>query len=615
MDSSKSAAPPAALPPRSSPRPAPSSDRLDSWKEISAYLKRDARTVRRWEAEEGLPVHRHEHRKGASVYAYRSELDAWRDTRAKARAGAAAAAGEGDGMNGGQVRERREIGAGARRRRVRMAAAAAIVLVGMAAGGGLVWRARRAAAPEKAVIRSVAVLPLEDLSGGKPERYFAQGLTDDLITDLDQLPSLQVASRRAVEAFTAPNPPLRQVRKVLGVDAVIEGTVVRSGDRARVNLRMLEAGTGRRLWSGSFEASAGDLLDLQDQLVAQISDRVGAGISPAGAGASAAERRAAVGPVTAAAYDQYLHALYYLDHRGASELPYGLEEFQAAARAAPRFAPAWGGVAQAYDLMADYGVLDARAAYPQAEAAARRALALDADLAGARAALAFAEWHYDWNWAGAEADFRRALALDPNNENARHWYGLYLLASGRFAAGSLQLRRAAVLDPLSLIIQTNQGLVPYYQGDLNAAAGDFAAALKMDDNFRPARVKLWLALAAAGRDNEAVGELTHLLRQYGRGDLAGRLSAAARSGGLKAALDIYEPMITRDPSGGDYTPFQIAMLESLRGDHAAALRWLRRGAAVHDGWMVYIGVEPTLRPLRGEPEFRALVRRVAPGLS
>ncbi|MFZ0213500.1 MAG: winged helix-turn-helix domain-containing protein [Candidatus Acidiferrales bacterium] len=499
---------------------------------------------------------------------------------------------------GGSVRPAKRYG--------RIFAVLIVVICAGLAAGWLYWH-RRAAKPAVAEqrIRSLAVLPFENLSGDPGQDYFADGMTDELTTDIAQLGFLRVTSRSSVMQYKGQNKPIDEIRQKLNVDAVVEGSVARSGNTVRVNAQLVDTADDRHIWAQSFERDARDIVALQDDVARAVAQTIQTVLQP---GEQARLENAR--PVSVQAYEAYLRGLYSQDQRTQDALTKSVDYFNQATALDPTFAPAYAGLANSYDLLSDYSVVPDREAGPKAKAAAQRALELDNSLASAHAALAFALWHYDWDWKSAEAEFQRALVLNPNDAHAHHWYGLFLATRSDFAAASQQLQIARELDPLSLIIQTNAGWVYYYQHDFAKSEAEFLKVLGADSNFTPARTKLWLAYACDGKHIQAIQELEGDARLQGNNALAGRIESADRTGGYEAAVQAFIDTMVKEATPGTLNPYHEAILYALIGKKDEALRLLREADTDRNEWMVYIGTDPAFDSMRSDPEFQKIMTDV-----
>jgi TolB-like protein len=424
-------------PDRTSPEPLnPSTtDRLDSWKEIASYLKRSVRTVHRWEADQGLPVHRHLHQSSGTVYAFKHELDRWwASRRVELESTAAGAQDTRDAEGRPAVRARRTwwitVSAGV--------AAVAVVIP---------WTLFRGVdtAPSLSLIRSVAVLPLENLTGDPADEYFADALTDVLITKLAQTGDLRVISRTSVVQYKRTKKPLPAIAKELDVEGVIEGTVLRSGSRVRITAQLIDVRTDRHLWAKSYERDVSDVMGLQEEIAAAIDGAVAGRVGDGRRRTPSTSRR-----VDTEAAELLYKGLAAAAPPTAPGMADAIRYFEEAVRKQPDFAEAYAAMAMCYNQLLFFSARPPGDFMPKAEAAARKAIELDDRLAEAHAALAFGLFRYRWQWAAAEQELRRALALNPNYAYARQVFSAFLAAMGRREEAMQEATRARQLDPLSM---------------------------------------------------------------------------------------------------------------------------------------------------------------------
>ena len=409
------------------PTEPPSADRLDSWKEIAAYLKHSERTVRRWQ-EEGLPIHRHAHKKRAGVYAYKPELDAW--------------------WNNGHARlEELEHTRAARNLPLPwwVAAAGLALILSISAlylSRNRIWR--RASPPAGKIM--LAVLPFENLSGDSAQEYFSEGLTEEMISRLGQMEPqrLGVIARTSAIQYKGTKKRIDQIGKELGVDYILEGTVRHSGDRVRISAQLIQVKDQTHLWAKNYERDLGDILALQQAVAVAIADEVEIKLTPEQKAHPSDAR-----PVNARAHEAYLEGRYYLARARGSEFEKALNYFQQAIQLDSSYALAYAGLAETYTAM-NTSYLTPLEAGPKAKAAAMKALELDETLALAHVSLGSVHLYYDWDWPGAESEFLRSLALNPNLSEAHLWYADYLASIGRFDEALGHDHTAFALDPLSV---------------------------------------------------------------------------------------------------------------------------------------------------------------------
>lgn len=409
------------------PTEPPSADRLDSWKEIAAYLKHSERTVRRWQ-EEGLPIHRHAHKKRAGVYAYKPELDAW--------------------WNNGHARlEELEHTRAARNLPLPwwVAAAGLALILSISAlylARNRIWR--RASPPASKIM--LAVLPFENLSGDSAQEYFSEGLTEEMISRLGQMEPqrLGVIARTSAIQYKGTKKRIDQIGKELGVDYILEGTVRHSGDRVRISAQLIQVKDQTHLWAKNYERDLGDILALQQEVAVAIADEVEIKLTPEQKAHPSDAR-----PVNARAHEAYLEGRYYLARARGSEFEKALNYFQQAIQLDSSYALAYAGLAETYTAM-NTSYLTPLEAGPKAKAAAMKALELDETLALAHVSLGSVHLYYDWDWPGAESEFLRSLALNPNLSEAHLRYADYLASIGRFDEALEHDHTAFALDPLSV---------------------------------------------------------------------------------------------------------------------------------------------------------------------
>jgi TolB-like protein/DNA-binding winged helix-turn-helix (wHTH) protein/Tfp pilus assembly protein PilF len=482
------------------------------------------------------------------------------------------------------------------------AGAAAVALIAVVAVFAW-WRGHdRRISADAARIQSIAVLPFDNFSADANQSYFADGMTEELITDLGELGSLRVTSRASVMRYRDASKPVQRIRDELGVDAVVEGSVVRSGNNIRVDARLVDTADDRQIWAQSFTQSERDIIALQDDIAWALAQRIEVAIDP-----SVRERLRNARPVNAEAYEAYLHGITYLAHHSDADLLKSLDYFKQAITIDPTLAEAYAAEAQAYCYLGDYTVLPDRVVWPQAEMAAERAIALDDSVGKAHAARAFALWRYEWNWNDADAEFQKALSLSPNDSDTHHLYGVFLATRRQFAAAEQQLRMARELDPLSLIVRTNIGWLSYYQRDYATAIADYQSVLQSDPKFTPAREKLWIAFALQGQSQDAARELESVFQAYHHSALAERISTGPKPGDQSARL---RAELVAYAGSGFLTSYEKARYLALAGERQAALRSLAEALRARESWLVYAGIEPAFDSLRDSSDFQRIVATV-----
>ena len=431
----------------------PPEDQLDSWKEIAAYLGRDVTTVQRWEKCEAMPVHRHVHDKRSSVYALTSELDAWRQSR-KPRldennqpevhdepASPAATSPEPISRSGSPLGLRRWL------------AGAATVAIALVVTVAYVMRRGHTVVVARPKISSLAVLPLKNMTGDPSQEYLADGMTDALIGRLSSIHDLRVISRTSVMRFKNPQISVPEIAKTLNVDAIVEGSLMRDGNRIRVTAQMIRASTDEHFWSQTYDRELRDVFTVESELAQSIAQKV-----EATATGAEHERLAAVRPVAPEVYESYSRGEFALNKSSSkAELEASIPYFEDAIERDPGFAPAYVGLANAYSNLGTVFIGgSAEETRPKVVSAAEKALELDPNLAEALVLLASTK-QKQWHWADAEADYRRALELDPNSAAAYEGLGLWLACQGRADEAVASAERGRELTHLGFPSRTSGG--------------------------------------------------------------------------------------------------------------------------------------------------------------
>ena len=469
------------------------------------------------------------------------------------------------------------------------------------------WGARLFRGRERP-IRSIAVLPLENLSGNPAEDYFADGMTEALITDLAKIRALRVISRTSVMRYKTTRKPLPEIARELDVDAVVEGAVVRSGDRVRITAQLIYAPTDRHIWAETYDRDPRDILALQSDVAAAIAREVRVTVT-ADEKVGLARRP----PVSVAAYEAYLKGRYYWNQRTEAGLRQGIEFFQEAIELDQTNALAYSGLADCYTGLGYLSYVAPKDAFPAAKAAAAHALELDDTLAEPHASLAYARLYYDWDWAEAEREFQRALALNPNYATAHHWYSVYLTARGRPQEAIVQIKEAQKLDPLSLVINTDIGFEAYYSGRYDEAIQQLRTVVAANPNFPLAH--LWL-----GRTYQQKGMYEEAITEYKQAesvlhDWPVTMAAMGNIYGLshrrREALTVLGDL--KELSKKRYvTSYGIALVYAGMRESDQTFAWLDKGYAERTHWLVWLNLDPRWDELRSDARFQDLLRRMNP---
>jgi serine/threonine-protein kinase len=470
-------------------------------------------------------------------------------------------------------------------------------------GGG-----RAQAKAQRAHIRSLAVLPLENLSGIPGEEYFADGMTDALITTMAQISGLRVISRTSVMRYKGARKPLPEIARELKVDAVVEGTVMRSGSRVRIAAQLIQAPEDTHLWARNYESDLRDVLAVQSDVAQAIAREIRIKLTP-----EEQTRLAATRPVDAEAYEAFLKGRYHWYRRSPDALKKALAYLQRAIAKDSTYALAHAGLADAYislgwDL---YAVLPPAEAYPKAKEAAERALELDPNCAEAHAALGWAAAGYDWDWTAAEKQFQRAIELKPHYGPVHIWYAHLLAAMGRTEESFEESKRALECDPLGLILNLHMGWYYLYERAYELAIEQLRKTLELEPGFILARLFLGETYEQMGAFKEAIAEFDKAVDLSKRHPLylAGLGHAYAVSGQRGDALETINEL--QQLLSQRYVPARsIAEVYIGLEDRDQAFAWLDKALEQRNGWLFHINRNPRYDSVRSDPRFQGLLRRI-----
>jgi TolB-like protein/DNA-binding winged helix-turn-helix (wHTH) protein/Tfp pilus assembly protein PilF len=455
---------------------------------------------------------------------------------------------------------------------------------------------------------SLVVLPLENLSGDKEQDYFADGMTDDLIANLAKIRSLRVVSRSTAMAYKGTHKPVSQIAAELNVDAVVEGTVLRVGNRVRITAELVQVSTDQHLWADTYESPIGDVLALQNRVSSAIVDEIRINLTK-----EDKERLAAKPSVSPEAYEDYLKGRYYWNRRSPEGFTKAIGYFEDATRRDPQYALAYAGLADCYGIAGAtiYGTLPTAEAAPKAKAAATRALEIDPSLAEAVTSLATAKFNYDWDWAGAAEGFKKAIEMDPRYPTAYQRYSLYLSAMGRADDSFEQIKKARELDPLSVNINVSFGWRLYLAREYDRAIAQLRDTLEMDPNYGWARLNLGQAYEQKGEYNLAIQEFQRA-RELAPSDpltISALAHAYGVSGNHGEATKLLADLQAR--SKKQYvSPYYVAIVYLGLGKNELAMDWLEQAFRDRSNGLVFMSVEPELDPLRQNPRFLVLEGRM-----
>lgn len=586
--------------------------RLDSWKEIAAHLGRDVRTVQRWERAEGLPVHRHQHDKLGSVFAYRDELEAWRAGRTVR---------PDEPMPGPDLEipatpeppepvpaEALDLPsgpsaptppAGRARRRARLIAAVAAILG--AAGAWLLLRPQGPGTPATPPpITSIVVLPLDNLSSDATQDVFAAGLTEEITNRLAQLTRLRVVSRTSAISLRDRKLPVASIARELGIDAVVEGSVRREAGRVRIAVQLIHAPSDTHLWARDFEGDA----DVSWRLQIEIAEAVAAEIRVQSTPQERA-RLSATPAVTPAARDEYMLGRFLLWRLGGDEQRVrAMAHFRRAIELQPDYAAPHAALAHAWWMRGAFGPLSLRDVATPAREAAMAALARDDGNAEAYAALAYVQGLFDWEWDQAQLTIRKAVTLEPSNVDARYVHGLLLMALGRLDAAAEELDAAVALDPLSAQVHSTHGRVLYRARRFDDARRHLERSLELEPRSTTTLARLAVVLEQQQRYGEALAAVDAIDKLVGdaRPSSALRARILATAGQLPAARQLLAAL---PPTA----PLRAEILAAL-GDRDAAFASLSRALDGRESWLPFIKSDPVFDGLHDDPRWAGVLQRM-----
>jgi TolB-like protein/DNA-binding winged helix-turn-helix (wHTH) protein/Tfp pilus assembly protein PilF len=455
-------------------------------------------------------------------------------------------------------------------------------------------------------IRSLAVLPLENLSGDASQRYFSDGMTDQLITDLAQISALKVISRTSVMAYEGARKPLPQIARELHVDAVVEGTVLRAGDQVRITAQLIDASTDKHLWSQSYQGELKDTLALQDRVARAIAEQIQINLTPREQAALKGVR-----VVNPEAYESYLKGRFFWNKRTADGLRVALAYFNQAIEEDHNYAQSYSGLADTYALLGDwqYAVMTPAQANPKAKAAALKAVELDSSLGEAHNSLAFLLDGFDWDLDAGGKEFQRAIELNPGYATAHHWYAWHLGLLGRYDEAIVEMRKAESLDPLSLIINADLAELLVLAHSYDESIRQSRKTIEMDPNFAMAHNQLGQAYLQQRLYEQAIGELQKAVQlSAGSPTCIANLARAYALSGRKSEAGKLLNDLKSSSSANNSHASEVAAIYASLGDKDEAMKWLEKGYA--ERFNPGVLIRPGFDPLRSDPRFQNLAHRV-----
>lgn len=471
------------------------------------------------------------------------------------------------------------------------------------------WRNRVLGRAEEARVESIAVLPLENLSADPEQQYFADSMTEALITDLAKIKALRVISRTSVIRYKHTNRSVPEIAKELNVDAVVEGSVERIGNRVRITAQLIRAAPERHLWADSYDRDVRDVLLLQDEVARSIAGEIQVKVTPEEHARLAMTRK-----VDPEAYDLYIKGRYFWVKRTQESIDKAIGYLRQAIDKDPTFADAYSGLADCYSSLGfsfDVGSMAPNDVQPKALAAASKAVELNASSAEAHSSLAFIKLNYNWDWFGSEAEFRRAIELNPGWANGHHWYAHNLISAGRLQEAEAESKRALEVDQLSPIMNIHLAFHYYFARQYDKSLEHVQKTLELDPRYG-------LANWYRGLDYEQKGMYADALREMRKAQqlLKGNIIVEGDIGhlyaisGKKADADRVIHELEQLSMHRYVNPFEIALIYIALGDKIRSFQWLEKAYRERSDLLVYLKVDPRLDPIRSDSRFTDLARRV-----
>jgi TolB-like protein len=576
--------------------------RLDSWKAIAQFLDRDVRSVQRWEHGRGLPVHRLPGEKSGAVFAYEGELNDWLLSR-----GNEAAPDTTFAQTPSIAPAAVEVVSKPARRQLTpsvigwTAVGLGIVLLALV---GVRLRLSDLWAPPPPASPSIAVLPMVNLSGNAAQDYFADGFTDELVTELAQIRALRVISRTSTMAYKGSRKSLPEIARELGAKYVLEGSVARIGQHVRVIAQLIDAPTDTHISAHTYNADVKDVFDIQSRISRAIGDDVRLDLSPAEKARLATPRE-----IDPEAHDLYLQASYQYAQQTPDSIRKSLALYRAAVAKAPRFAAAYVGIAQAEYALMTITAESPEEGEPRIKAALARALAIDPHLGEAHGLLAVLTYWRDWNWPEAEREYRLALAEGAQSQTERH-FGLDLVTRGRFDEGMAHLQKSLELDPMGMSPRMSASFGYYFRRDYAEARRLTDEGLVQRPDFLAGHVLRGLVAMMQHDCAQTVADADWTGKHFPSplADFESALAAACL-GDVAAARNNLERMAA-SMAGPYITQYQLALGYAAIGDKETALSYVEKSVDAHEAQATYLKVEPLFESIRSDPRFVAQERRV-----
>jgi TolB-like protein/thioredoxin-like negative regulator of GroEL len=453
----------------------------------------------------------------------------------------------------------------------------------------------------------LAVLPLENFSNDPTQEYFSDGMTEALITELAQISALRVISRTSVMQYKGAKKPLPQIARELNVDAIVEGSVLRSEGKVRITAQLVQAAPERHLWAKSYERDLRDIMSIQSKVAQSVAEEIRIKLTEQEE--SRLQKPRLVKPE---AHDAYLRGRYYWNKGEREDAEKARKYFEQALEKDPHYAQAYAGLADYYSVLPFYSGSTPDEVFPKAKAAVAKALELDDSLAEAHASRAYILTYYDWNWTDAEREFQRALALNPNEATAHHRYSRYLSSLGRVDEALGEIKRAQELDPLSPLIRANVGVVYYFGRNYDSAINQLQNVLKENQGFSVAHWGLGLAYEQKGMQAEAIGELERAdaLSKHRSTNTIASLGHAYATAGQKAKARKILEELQGHAKQENISGYQFALVFAGLGEKDRSFEALEKAFRERSTLLTYLKMDPRFDPLRSDPRFQDLLHSI-----
>jgi TolB-like protein/Tfp pilus assembly protein PilF/predicted Ser/Thr protein kinase len=493
-----------------------------------------------------------------------------------------------------------------RSRPVIATAAGCVLLIALVALGPRSWRQRLLGGLSSERIHSIAVLPFVNVGADPNIEYLADGVTDGIISSLSRVPELRVMARSTVFSYKGHEVSAQKVGHDLNVDAVLLGRIAQRGDTLTIQTDLVSVADGSELWGEQYNRKVADLINVQEDIAKEIYDNLRPRLT-----GQEAQQLAKHYTENPEAYQLYLQGLYYRNKWTEDGFRKAIDYFKQAVERDPNYALAYAGLADAYNFLGDSSYVAPKEVWQNAKAAAMQALKIDDMLPEAHVSLALVRESYDWDWPGAETEFKRAIQLNSNSATAHQWYGDFLTRLGRSEEARVELKKAQDLDPLSLLNNTSVGRQLYFARQYEPAIQQLRKALDMDAGFVPAQHAIEAAYAQSGMYREAVAERQKVLTLSGNPDLAAAIGEDYRKSGYAGVLQSWLEGLKEVAKRGYVSPYNIAQIYARLGDKEQAINWLEQAYNDRDSKLTYLKVEPAFDEIRSDPRTQQLLQRLA----